>query len=310
MFKIHFTLTLLCLFFTAQLSAQQAKPKAKTPSVKPVQTAPKTKSPNMRIYENALQEVEVAPTLAENFTEMAKHFMGHDAYMIRPGNEAMADDNGHVQLQKIGREGLHVDLEIFDCQSFIEYTLALTQTKRLASPSYEGFRDKVKNLRYRDGNVNYGARLHYFSSWIYEHQKEGLLKDMSREIGGEIFEKDVHYMSLKKDTFYGNMADPATFATIRKIEKELSAKEKYYIPKDKLAAVERGIKDGDIIAITNAQDGMDIAHTGIAYWQGAHVHLLHASSETGFVVVTNEPLIDYLAVHRKHTGIMVARLIN
>jgi Protein of unknown function (DUF1460) len=310
MFKIHFTLTLLSLFFIAQLSAQQAKPKPKTPSVKPVQTAPKTKSPNMRIYENALKEVEVAATLAENFTEMAKHFMGHDAYMIRPGNEAMADDNGHVQLQKIGREGLHVDLEIFDCQSFIEYTLALTQTKRMASPSYDGFRDKVKNLRYRNGNINYGARLHYFSSWIYEHQKEGLLKDMSREIGGEIFEKDVHYMSLKKDTFYGNMADPATFATIRKIEKELSAKEKYYIPKDKLIAVEKGIKDGDIIAITNAQDGMDIAHTGIAYWQGEHVHLLHASSETGFVVVTNEPLIDYLAIHRKHTGIMVARLIN
>jgi hypothetical protein len=309
MLKTPFKLTLLSVFFLCQLNAQQTKPKAKTaPSVKKAESAPKAKSPNLLVYEHAMNEVESMPTLAENFTEMAKHFLGHDAYMIRPGNEAVADDNGKVYLQKIGREGLHVDLEIFDCQSFIEYTLALTQTKRVTSPTYETFRDKVKNLRYRNGNVTYGARLHYFTSWIYTHENEGLLKDMSRELGGEIFEKDVHYMSLKKDTFYGNMADPQTFATIRNVEKQLTAKTKYYIPKEKIASLESGIKDGDIIAITNAQDGMDVAHTGVAYWQGAHVHLLHASSETGFVVVTNEPLFEYLATHRKHTGIMVARL--
>jgi Protein of unknown function (DUF1460) len=309
MLKTPFKLTLLGVLFFCQLNAQQAKPKAKTtPSVKKAESAPKAKSPNLLVYEHAMKEVEKMPTLAENFTEMAKHFLGHDAYMIRPGNEAAADDNGHVHLQKIGRENLHVDLEIFDCQSFIEYTLALTQTKNGSSPTYETFRDKVKNLRYRNGLVTYGARLHYFTSWIYAHEKTGLLKDVSRELGGEIFEKDVHYMSLKKDTFYGNMADPQTFATIRSVEKQLSAREKYYIPKEKIASLESGIKDGDIIAITNAQDGMDVAHTGIAYWQGAHVHLMHASSETGFVVVTNEPLFEYLATHRKHTGIMVARL--
>jgi Protein of unknown function (DUF1460) len=308
MLKTQIKLTLLCLLYVCQLAAQQAKPKPKIGSTKPVQMVPKVKSLNVRVYEGALQQVEFAPTLAENFTEMAKHFLGHDSYMIRPGNEAVADDNGRVHLQKIGREALHVDLEIFDCQSFIEYTLALTQARRMASPSYDGFREKVKNLRYRNGAVTYSARLHYFSSWIYAHEKTGLLKDVSKELGGEIFEKDVHYMSLKKDTFYGNMADPATFAAVRKIEKDLTAREKYYIPKDKLAALESGIKDGDIIAITNAQDGMDVAHTGVAYWQGAHVHLMHASSETGFVVVTNEPLFEYLATHQKHTGVIVARL--
>jgi hypothetical protein len=310
MFKKTFKLTFLSLFFLVQLNAQQAKPKPKSSPAKTTQVAPKVKSLNTRVYENAMQEVAVEPTLAENFTEMAKHFLGHDSYMIRPGNDAMADDNGRVHLQKIGREGLHVDLEIFDCQSFIEYTLALTQARRMTSPSYDGFRNKVQNLRYRNGSVTYAARLHYFTSWIYQHEKDGLLKDMSKELGGDIFEKDVHYMSLKKDTFYGNMADPATFAAIRQIEKDLSAKEKYFIPKDKLMTLEKGIKDGDIIAITNAQDGMDIAHTGVAYWQGEHVHLMHASSETGFVVVTNEPLFEYLATHRKHTGIMVARLNN
>ncbi|MDZ7878850.1 MAG: DUF1460 domain-containing protein [Saprospiraceae bacterium] len=313
MLKVQVSLTLLCLLCATALSAQQTKPKPQqkpTPSVKSAPTGPKTKSPNQRIYENALQEVGVTATLAENFTDMSKHFMGHDAYLIRAGNDAVADDNGRVRLQKPGREVLFIDLEIFDCQTFIEYSLALTQTKRMSSPSYEDFRDNMRRLRYRNGTVNYGARMHYFSDWIYEHQRRGLLKDVSREIGGETYIKDVHYMSTKKDTFYGNMAEPQTFATVRQVEKNLSAREKYYIPKDKLASVESGIKDGDILAITNATDGMDVAHCGVAYWQGTRLHLLHASSELGFVIVTNEPLSEYLANHQRHTGIMVARLLN
>ena len=310
MYRIITSLLCFIICSSLQLSAQTAT-KKKDPSVKKVETAPKSKSPNVQIYENALKQVENAPTLSETFLEMAKNFMGHDAYMIRSGNDAVTDNSGRVQLQKMGREVLFINLEIFDCQSFIENTLALTLTKRQKSPNYEAFRGHIKQLRYRNGLVGYGTRHHYFTDWMYEHQKEGLLKDMSQEIGGnERFEKDVHYMSAKRDTFYGNMADPATFTQVRQVEKGLSAREKYYISKEKLANVESQIKDGDILAITNATDGIDIAHVGVAYWQGTSLHLLHASSELGMVVVTNESLSDYLARHQKHTGIMVGRLID
>ncbi len=310
MYKITFTLLGLGFFCSLQLFAQTAA-KKKDPSVKKVETVAKTKSPNVQIYENALKQVENAPTLSETFLEMAKNFMGHDAYMIRSGNDAATDNSGRVQLQKMGREVLFINLEIFDCQSFIENTLALTLTERQKSPNYDAFREQIKQLRYRNGIVGYGNRHHYFTDWLYAQQKKGLLKDMSQEIGGnERFEKDVHYMSAKRDTFYGNMADPTTFAQVRQVEKGLSAREKYYISKEKLASVESQIRDGDILAITNATDGMDIAHVGVAYWQGTSLHLLHASSELGMVVVTGESLNDYLARHQKHTGIMVGRLVD
>lgn len=309
MFKIYLMPVFLGVLSLCSVHAQSSVKKT-TPSVKKAVTASKSKSPNVLIYEDALKDVEKLPTLTETFIEMSKHFMGHDAYQIRSGNDAVTDNRGRVELQKIGREVLFVNLEIFDCQSFIENTLALTYTKRLTTPTYDAFREQIKKLRYRNSVVSYGARLHYFSDWIYTHQKQRLLRDVSKEIGGELYEKQVHYMSSKRDTFYGNMADPATFATVRKVEKDLSAREKYYVPKDKLSAVESQIKDGDIIAITNATDGMDIAHVGVAYWQGTQLHLLHASSELGAVVVTNESLSVYLATHQKHTGIMVARLVD
>ena len=166
MYEITFTLLCFSLFCSLQLSAQTAT-KKKDPSVKKVETAPKSKSPNVQIYENALKQVENAPTLSETFLEMAKNFMGHDAYLIRSGNDAVTDNSGRVQLQKMGREVLFIDLEIFDCQSFVENTLALTLTKRQKSPNYEAFREHIKQLRYRNGIVGYGNRHHYFTEGSY-----------------------------------------------------------------------------------------------------------------------------------------------
>jgi hypothetical protein len=310
MLKTYFQVSLICLVFSAQVLAQ-AKPKAKTtPSVKTVQPAPKPKSLNLTTFENVMKDVPLQSTFSATFTEMAKNFLGHDSYFIPSISEVVKKNGGHITLQKPGREALYIDMEIFDCQSFIEYSLALTQARRLASPTYEAFKERVKRLRYRNGVVSYGARLHYFSDWIYANEKQGIMRDVTKEIGGDIFDKDIHYMSAKRDTFYGNMADPQTYATIRGVEKDLSARQRWYVPKDKIASIESNIKDGDIIAITNASEGMDVAHCGVAYWQGARLYMMHSSSDLGFVVLTSEPLAEYLAGHGKHTGIMVARLVD
>ncbi len=310
MLKVFFSISLVCLIFSSQAMAQ-AKPKAKmAPSVKTVQPAPKPKSLNLTTFENAMKDVPLQSSFSETFTEMAKNFLGHDSYFIPSISEVVKKNGGHITLQKPGRESLYIDMEVFDCQSFIEYSLALTQARRLANPTYEAFKERVKHNRYRNAIVSYGARLHYFSDWIYTNEKQGILRDVSKEIGGEAFMKDIHYMSAKKDTFYGNMAEPETYAIIRGVEKNLSARQRWYVPKEKIAAVEANIHDGDIIAITNASEGMDVAHCGVAYWQGKRLYMMHASSDLGFVVVTNEPLAEYLGSHGKHTGIMVARLVD
>ena len=164
--------------------------------------------------------------------------------------------------------------------------------------------------RYRNGEVDYAARLHYFSDWLFENQKRGILTDITKEIGGEIYPKGVFYMSLKKDTLYGNMADPTTFAEMKTVEENITKREKFYIPKERVVDIESKIKNGDIIAITNRLEGMDMAHTGFAIWQNGRLHLLHASSKIKQVVITEVPLADYLMRNKGQTGIMVGRLNN
>ena len=117
-------------------------------------------------------------------------------------------------------------------------------------------------------------------------------------------------MSYKKDTFYGNMADPTTYNKMVAVENDITNREKFYIPKDKVADIESNIKNGDIIAITNRLEGMDMAHVGIAIRQNGRIYMMHASSQFHQVVMTDVPLADYLARNKGQTGIMVGRLID
>ncbi len=215
---------------------------------------------------------------------------------------------GGVVLQPIQDEMLVVNLKKFDCVTFVESMIALTQTQRNEFPTMDIFKTNLSNIRYRNALVDYAARLHYFSDWLYENEKNGIVKNITKEIGGEAFKKDVFFMSLKRDTFYGNMADSSTFVAVKKVEEAITKREKYYIPKAKVAAMESKLKEGDIIGITNTLDGMDMAHAGIVVWQNGRAYLLHASSQFRQVMVTDVPLADYLLRNKGQSGIMVARL--
>ena len=94
------------------------------------------------------------------------------------------------------------------------------------------------------------------------------------------------------------------------VENDITNREKYYIPKGKVADMESNIKTGDIIGITNRLEGMDMAHVGIAVWQNGRLYMMHASSQFRQVLITDVPLVDYLARNKGQTGIMVGRLTD
>lgn len=64
--------------------------------------------------------------------------------------------------------------------------------------------------------------------------------------------------------------------------------------------------DGDIIAITTNLPGLDVAHVGIAEYINGKLHLLHASSTLGKVVVSEEPLSQMLRNNKSWSGIRVS----
>ena len=218
--------------------------------------------------------------------------------------------NGSVKLQPISQEVLVVNLRLFDCVTFVENMIALAQTHRDKTPTFDVFKEKIKTIRYRNGAVDYAARLHYFSDWLYENEKRGVLKQVTKELGGEIYPKSVFYMTYKKDTMYGNMADPRTFETMKKVENDITNREKIYVPKEKVASMQHLLKNGDIIGITNRTDGMDMAHAGMVLWVDGQPHLMHASSQYRRVMVTEGSLSEYLLKNKMQTGIMVARLVD
>jgi hypothetical protein len=68
-------------------------------------------------------------------------------------------------------------------------------------------------------------------------------------------------------------------------------------------------RNGDIIAFTTKDEGLDVSHVGFAIWQGKKLHLLHASSKEGGVVISKITLAAFLKANKKFTGIIVARVL-
>ena len=272
------------------------------------QQAVKKKLPTHQEVFKEKMKLPKPATMAQGVVEFGKTFLGnpYPKSYINPKLNA----EGKVQLQPISQEVLVVNLRVFDCVTFAESMIALTQTSRSNTPNFETFKQNIAKLRYRNAEIDYAARLHYFSDWLFENEKRGILKNMTKEIGGEILNKNIFYMSYKKDTLYGNMADPTTYNRMVAVENEMTNREKYYIPKDKVADIESNIKSGDIIGITNRLDGMDMAHVGIAIRQNGRIYMMHASSQFHQVMMTDVPLADYLARNKGQTGIMVGRLTD
>ena len=297
--------TILCIFCLsiAQNSVGQT-PKRTHKTHKRFVFTPKPVS-HRDIFNHKMRQ-QMPTSTAKGVLYFGKTFLGY-AYP-KPRVDSTQQATNGVQLQPIEAEVLVVNLKTFDCVTFIESMVALTETRRALLPNFDIFKRNLTNIRYRSGLVDYSARLHYFSDWLFENEKRGILKDITQDIGGEVFPKTVNYMSLKRDTLYGNMADPTTFTAIKTIENAITKRPKFYIPKEDIPDVESKIRNGDIIAVTNRLEGMDIAHTGFAIWKNGRVYMLHASSQFRKVIVTDVPLADYLMKNKGQTGIMVGRL--
>jgi Protein of unknown function (DUF1460) len=311
---MNFISTILCVFClsialncTAQSSKRGHKHSKRLASThsKRFASAPKPVT-HLDIFNREMRQ-KIPTTTAQGVLYFGKTFLGN-AYPKSQVDTTLTASTGSVTLKPIDEEVLVVNLKTFDCVTFIENMVALTQTRRAVLPDFDVYKKNLANVRYRNGVVDYAARLHYFSDWLFENEKRGVVRNITKDIGGKVFPKAVFYMSLKKDTLYGNMADSSTFTSIKAIEGAITKREKFYIPKEQISDIESKIKNGDIIAVTNRLEGMDIAHTGFAIWKNGRVHMLHASSQHHKVVMTSVPLADYLKGNKGQTGIMVGRL--
>ncbi len=205
-------------------------------------------------------------------------------------------------------EKLTVNLRGYDCVTFVENVVALTQLMRSGQKSFNSFRKFLQTIRYRGGRLQgFPSRLHYFSDWIYDGQKKGILKDITAEVGGRPFRKIIHFMTAHRD-LYASLKDPVNFRTMKSLEKEISKRSLYFVPKKAVRFCETQFRDGDLIAIVTNKEGLDVEHVGIAVKVKNRMHLLHASSVLGKVVLSENTLYRFMMQSKTRSGVILARL--
>ncbi len=174
--------------------------------------------------------------------------------------------------------------------------------------TFDDFKSELQKIRYRDGIINrYPSRLHYFSDWIYDNDKKGVIKNVTKEIGGVRYEKTINFMTTHRES-YAQLEDDEFWNAMKTIEAEISGREMYHIPKDSVNDTADKIQNGDIVGITTDIEALDLAYTGLAIkLEGGGLYFLHAPNVGHKVQITERPLQDYLAGNKHQSGIVIAR---
>lgn len=223
---------------------------------------------------------------------------------------------GH-SLEKTPEE-LHVYLDQTDCILFVELCSSFALTVKglrivqagdgvvfgvnkkpsvePAKPSYKLLCENIRNMRYRLGKVaGYASRIHYTSEWILQNQTNGIVHEISDELGEE-YEQKFYFMS-EHPKLYFQLEDPEQLKQIRDVEEHLNEQAPYfYISQERLhdRDVMNQIQSGDIVCFMSKQgNGIDIAHVAIAFAVDGEMHFIHASYGAKKVKVEEQTLAEY-----------------
>jgi hypothetical protein len=176
-------------------------------------------------------------------------------------------------------EELVTGLSGFDCVTFVETVLALA-----ASDSPADFLRELVLLRYRGGAIAWEHRLHYFSDWLEENARRGVLAIDTRGPGSERIQ--------------------ARLALLDGLPPRLT--ELDVVPKQSVEGAISRIANGSIVAFASERDGLDYFHVGLVF-VGDQLMMAHAAKSAGSVV--REPLRAFLDRNQMR-GISFARPLD
>jgi hypothetical protein len=219
-----------------------------------------------------------------------------------------------LEVNATGQERLVVNTRELDCTTLVENVVALTLCAKNNERTYDAFKKYLVKLRYRQGAIKgYPSRLHYFTDWIEDNTKMGIVHEIQKSTVpfSAVQTVKVNYMSRHPQSYQALKAHPEYVDEIARQEKSLTGRRYRYIPKSMVKntkVMRKAVHDGDIIAITCSKPGLDIAHLGFAVWRKDGLHLLNASQIHKRVVEEPMTLAKYLGKHPSHTGIRIIRL--
>lgn len=170
-----------------------------------------------------------------------------------------------------------INLAGIDCFTFLEYVEAMR-----CSGSFTEFTENVKKVRYRDGNVRYESRNHFFTDWA--EFNSALVKDVTGHIGRE------QTVSIEKTL---NQREDGTLLLkgIKHRKRVVS-----YIPSHVInEAVLSRIQTGDYAGNYSELPELDVTHVGIITRDRGRTLLRHASFGRGKGKVVDQEFGEYIS---------------
>jgi len=232
--------------------------------------------------------------ISDAITEIGKSFLGTD-YVAGTLDK---DTNN---------EKLVINLTGLDCVTFVENCLVFARCIKSGKTSFDDYLTELQKIRYRDGIIDgFASRLNYFCDWIYNNEDKGIVKNITPDIGGIVYDKTINFMSSHTKS-YKQLANKTELEGIKACEEAINSRTYYYIQTKNISKAYDLLQNGDIIATTTTIGGLDVTHTGYVYKESGGTYFLHASSKSKEVIISSGELQEYVAEDSKKTGIMVAR---
>jgi hypothetical protein len=208
-------------------------------------------------------------------------------------------------------EAPSVNMAGMDCWTFFEIALGTARALKTAeNPTTQDLLRMIELDRYRGGTCNgiFTSRLHYLEQWLYDNQNRGLVTNVTPSLpGARKLKRELKEMSVVWYQSRQLRANRSLIPEMARIENQLSKRGIWYVPKSKVAAAEKYLRNGDIVCIVSTWPNGYTSHVGLAYRdQKGVLRFMHASKNARKVIIDSR-LSSYLNRYRTNAGIMVAR---
>jgi cell wall-associated NlpC family hydrolase len=175
-------------------------------------------------------------------------------------------------------EQLIVNLEAFDCVTFVETVLALALCKAPAD-----FQATLKALRYAAEEISWLERNHYATNWVRNNEGKGYLRNITPS----------HPVCSITREFSALANFPTQTQSIS------------FLPPEGLPTFSASLQTGDLIFFGTMRENLDFSHEGILIREASELKLRHASRSKA--CVCEETLSAFLARFGASPGVVVAR---
>jgi hypothetical protein len=179
-----------------------------------------------------------------------------------------------------------IHLEAVDCFTLLDYVESMRR-----SFSFDEFKENLRKVRYRGGDLSFKNRNHFFTDWCKFNSN--FIDDVTIQIGGKKVRSIMKLLNQREDGSY--------YLPGIKLKDRLIT----YLPVDMIDdAILRELRTGDYIGIYSEKQGLDVSHVGIFINEENKTYLRHASSLKNHGKVVDQDFKDYMA---DKPGILVFR---